>query len=377
MRRVFSAILTAIFLLGLWGCGRGTDRSEANTLPQPPSDQSSVTEPQVTQQPMVAIALPVVTEEHTSQDGVVLFRCVYQNMELTVSDQEIADAVIIDFLNRMDQLTAGSDDLLAQAEDAYMTGNAFNTYLSQITFAPKRIDQGVLSLFGENVIYTGSAHPEVTTLSLNYDLTTGKFLSSADIFSKSIDTAQLLQDILTSLEEKKDLLYEGYEDIVAETLKDCTNWFFSEDGLTFYFSPYEIGPYASGVITAEVSYDKLPGILLDAYFPAEKDVSFGELQIMAFDVEIMNTFTQTAEAFSGENGMQAVLYTNAYLENIRIERQQQTVSYHIFAAATLTPGDAIVIHAAPDDALQIHFTRGGEEVTKDLTLAAGTPSLAS
>ena len=372
MKRNLSALLAVLCVLCLSGC-RQMPVSPDNSTPIQSTNPVSDTQHRAEQQPMFAVALPVVTQKHTGDDGTVLQQSVYQNMELTLPDPEVADEVIIDFLNRIDPLTSESDALLEQAKSAYTQGTEFTPYLSQIIFTPKRLDQGVLSLMGEYVKYQGSAHPEVNTLSVSYDLTSGKALSTNDIFLEDADMSLLLNRVLDALDKQKDALYEDYESTVKALLKDSENWYLSKTGLVFYFSPYEIGPYASGVITAEVPYSTLTGILKDAYFPAEKDSTFGHMDVMAFDVDAMTPFTQIAEVVCAEDGHEAVLYTQGLLENIRILSPE---GFTVFAAATLSPGDGIILHRAAADTYTVQYDCGNETITSTLNFAAdSTPSL--
>lgn len=372
MKKSLSALLAVLFILYLPGC-RQTAISTDDTIPMPSHGPVSDSQALPEQQPMFAVALPVVTDEHKSDEDAVLLRSVYQNMELTVPDPEVADEVIIDFLNRIDPMTSESEALLAQAKDAYTPGAEFTPYLSQIIFTPERLDQGILSLMGEYVVYQGSAHPEVNTLSVTYDLTSGKALTSKDILLDGADMSALAESVLNALAEQKDALYEGYDSTVKALLKDSENWYLSKTGLVFYFSPYEIGPYASGVITAEIPYSALTGILNDAYFPAEKDTSFGHMDVTVFDVDAMASFTQIAEVVCAQDGQKAILYTQGLLENVRICTPD---GFPVFASATLSPGDSILLHGAVADSYSIGYDCGNETFTSTLRFSAdGTPSL--
>lgn len=372
MKKSLSALLAVLCIFYLPGC-RQTPIPPDNITPAPSTEQVSDDHVLPEQQPMFAVALPVVTDEHKADEGAVLLRSVYQNMELTVPDPEVADEVIIDFLNRIDPMTSEIDALLVQAKDAYTPGAEFTPYLSQIIFTPERLDQGILSLMGEYVVYQGSAHPEVNTLSVTYDLTSGKALSFKDILSEGVDMSALAEGVLNALDNQKDALYEGYGSTVKALLKDSENWYLSKTGLVFYFSPYEIGPYASGVITAEIPYSALTGILNDAYFPAEKDTSFGHMDVTAFDVDAMASFTQIAEVVCAQDGQKAVLYTQGLLENIQIYSPE---GFTLFASAALSPGDSIILHGAAADSYTIGYDCGNETFTSTLCFSAdGTPSL--
>ncbi len=370
MKRIISTVLIAASLLSLYACGDGP--KAPNSTPTPQESQKPALQHQATQLPMVAVALPSAVQEHTAQDGTLLLRTVYQNMELTVPDPDVADRVIVDFLNRTDLLTATGEELLLQAESAYKSGADFTPYLSQITFTPARIDQNVLSLFGEYVQYKGSSHPEVTTLSTTYDLTTGYPLSLSDVITTGTEH-QLLQAVLGALETQRESLYEGYKSTVEELLPDKENWYLSDAGLVFCFSPYEIAPYSAGVVTATIPYKELPGILNDAYFPAEKDTLWGELNVLPFTQENMARFTQSAEVVCGNGSTQAIVYTDGMLENVRVEIVNEQNYQTVLAVHALTSGDAIIIHGEAGQEFTVQYSSGDGITSATLTFAQDAP----
>ena len=65
----------------------------------------------------------------------------------------------------------------------------------------------------------------------------------------------------------RDQLYDDYEALVSKAFSDgdIPAWYLSDSGLCFAFAPYAIGPYASGIITIELSYEKLGQMLRPAY----------------------------------------------------------------------------------------------------------------
>ena len=318
---------------------------------------------------MTAISLPIFTDIKFAEDGSTLLQQKYQNIALTIPDADIADSVIIDFRNRSTQDDATIEELLNSALVAYTTATNWTPYLLQTTFAPKRIDQSVLSLFGEKVIYTGNSHPEIHYESVTYDLTTGSALTTTDILTpgKMDDFTNL---VIAALEAKitEIALYPDYQDTVLATLPNSENWYFTEHGLAFFFSPYEIAPYTSGIIVAEIPYAKLPGILLDAFFPAEKDSASGTLLASPFTVEAANTLTQSTELICQDAAKQIILHTDKHLTNLKIAVSDNYIDYTIFATAALTPGDGVVLHVPSNAALNIQYSSDGETIYQTLQI---------
>ena len=311
------------------------------------------------QKPMIAVSLPAVNETESAEDGTVIFNYSYQNMSLIVPDPEVADKVIVDFLNRIDQTAGHATQILDAARSAYSDNAQWTPYLCKIAYDPVRIDAGILSLIGSYTSYSGTPHPEKSYLAVNYDLVTGKVLSFEDILTADSVADTLYQYVIDSLRIHKDenSLYEGFETTVREhfdhILINDECWYFSQTGLCFYFSPYEIAPYASGVIVAEIPYDKLTGILNEAYFPAEAESSTGMVLPDTFIEKDLERFTQFSEVVLDNSGNKFLLYTESVVNHIRIEtgvlnedgtqfKPEQTV----FAAYSLTPGDAIMVESA-------------------------------
>lgn len=372
MKKALFFIVTALLIQLCCGCvaaPQSTAPSIGNTTPIVSTDPTaSTTEHEVSQLPMVAISLPVFTNTRYADDGTAMVQQKYQDIALTIPDADVADSVIIDFLNRTNQNEATIEELYASAMMAYTNAANWSPYLLQTTYAPKRIDLGILSLFGENVIFTGNSHPETNYTAVTYDLTTGVSLTTADILVNSSSMHQLTNLVINTLESMRDetMLYDGYEETVKSALPYSQNWYFTEQGLVFFFSPYEIGPYASGVITAELPYEQLPEILQDAYFPAEKDTASGILLATPFNVDAANTLSQSTEIICQNAQHQIILQTDTSLADLKIIMTDDYSHHTIFATATLTPGDGVILHMSTDDSLHVQYTSNGTTIYNKL-----------
>lgn len=379
MKRFFIIIICAIFLLSMASCAKEIDYSYDPT----PSAQDT-TDPQkpitslqpVSQKPMVALTMPTITETEKSDDGTVLMEYTYQNISLIVPDPEVGNRVILDFLNRIDETADTAQSVLESAKDAYTGADNWLPYVCSASYAPVRLDYGVLSLFGQTVVYNASAHPETVNQSFNYDLVTGEVLSLDRIMSANADLDALCDLVTTVLSEQEEdkMLYDGYTQVVKDRFSlNSADWYFSKTGLTFYFPPYEIAPYASGVIYADIPYEKLTGILSDAYFPAERESAGGKLTAELFTSENAQNYTQFAEVILDASGQDRILlHTDHYVQDVRIEYGSWSADGSnfipqstVFAAYGITPGDAIMLQTnleltAPQ--LLISYRTGEETV---------------
>ena len=322
-----------------------------------------------------AISLPVVQETEKASDGTEIFVSTYQNVELVLPDAEMADKVTLDLLNRMDT-SLDAQDILTQAKADYTPSGAWQSYICRNIYSPTRLDNGVLSLFGELTTYSGSAHAEGVYRSVSYDLATGDVLELHNVLLPHFDMNVLTGAIKAALNEQEaeNYLYSYYTQVVddrfAEDVLDDENWYFSQTGLCFYFPPYEIAPFSSGVIVAEVPYGKLAGILENAYFPEEIPATEGAMVKEAFDPEAYESFWE----ITLENGSAKILlHPSTNLYNIRLEwgsnGEEFTPEYTLFAAGALSPTDAIVITYANESTLsdlRISYTSGEKTVCQSI-----------
>ena len=324
----------------------------------------------------VAISLPVTRETEQAQDGTELFVSTYQNVELVLPDAEIADTITLDLLNRMDT-SANAQDILAQAKADYTPSNAWQSYICRNIYSPTRLDRGVLSLFGGLTTYLGNAHAEGVYNSVSYDLTTGIVLELHNILLPHFDMDVLKNAIKEVLarQEAENYLYSYYTQVVddrfAQDVLDDKNWYFTETSLCFFFPPYEIAPFSSGVIVAEVPYEKLTGILENAYFPEEIPATEGAMVKAAFDLEKYESFWE----ITLEKGSKKILlHPDTTLYNIRLEvgsnEGEFTPEYTLFSASALSSKDAIVI--TYDDAtslsnLKLSYTSNDKTVYQSIS----------
>ena len=376
MRKVLLLLLALCMLVSLFGCrapsnNSTNDTGASTTTPNTPST------PSIPQADLISVAVPVITETTKADDGTTLFSYTYQNIHLTMPEADIADKIIVDFLNRIDKTRSAAESLSNAAKAAYVPGKNWNPYQYQITYSPTRIDYNVLSMFGSNTSYNGASHPEAINVSVNYDLVSGNVLTLGNILTETATVDALYACVIDSLrtQEKDKFLYIGYEDAVKSRFSihfsDDTAWYFSQNGLCFYFSPYEIAPYSSGVVIAEVPYSKLSGILNDAYFPPEREAHEGVVSLFPATEENLEKFTQFSELILDEKADSFLLYTDTAVYDVVIEtatyssiKSEYEPQHTVFACGSLTPGDAIHIQAATsaDSDILILTYRSGTSV---------------
>lgn len=334
------------------------------------------------QMPMAAISLPVLSESEFADDGVEIFRYTYPNISITLPDADVADKVIVNFLNRVDATRENADYIYSLAKSAYRSADHWTPYQCVVNYTPTRMDMSVLSLLNSHTSFSGSSHPETVYESVNYDLITGDPISIYNIIDFEDNSDALIQLVNNSLREQETekFLFEEYADTVSDLFsgtKIDSRWYLSNDGLCFFFAPYEIAPYSSGLITAQIPYSDLTGILSDAFFPAERDGALGALIPKSFSDENAQQFSQIAELVINPDTDRVLLYTDQIVYDVEIEYGTWSASganfikqHTVFSASSLTPGDALMIEASFEDTipcLRVCYKTKGEIVSAYLS----------
>ena len=342
---------------------------------------SSPTEPYHSdqlQQPMHAILMPTVTDQFKADDGTVIFQRSYQRIQLILNGTDADETIAADLKRRMDSVLADTSDLEADARDHYTQEPEYWTaHFVDISYTPTRIDQSILSLFGNYSSYTGGTHPSLTTESVTYDLSTGNALKLRDILVENYSNSDLCALVAAALAPVSDELYYDYEtclqDIFSVNFSSIHNWYFSNSGLAFHFAPYEIAPYSSGTIIATIPYEDLGGILREQYLPSSEPAATGSMYAEMYLDDDSERFTFLAELELDPNGTRVLLHPDAAVTDLRIE--SGTWSYDgsryipvstVFAADSLGLSNGIILTADLTDeenVLRLVYSSGGQEVS--------------
>ena len=368
MKKLLAVLLTMGLILALSGCSAPAqeDPQVLTTAPAPtvPEDTTEpATEPLhpiEVSHPMHAISLPTVTETVCNDDGIQLLSFSFQRAQLFLENEEAAEKILGDLQVQMGTLVTAAENLEALAREEQPFSEDWSPYFIEIAYTPTRLDQAVLSLFGNQSSYSGGPHPSVATASVTYDLQTGEALYLDELLSADCTGQQLCQKIVAALSGQAESLYYDYEEALLDRftgdLHSIRDWYFSKNGLCFHFAPYDIAPYSSGTIVAEIPYSELTGILLEKYLPGEAPNATGSMYAEAYLEDDTERFNTIAQVLLAEEGTDILLYSDAPVTDVRIETgfrysdtQQYIAETVAFAADTIDIGDAIRLTADLSD----------------------------
>ena len=296
MKKLLSLLIAAALVFALCGC------EEIPTIELPEETPQPTAAPEVTPEPapetpeepadpaqvIVSITRSVENQYAPDDPQLLLLEFFYDTARVYVDGAEEATAAINDLLSRKEeQFYTGNDygdgysdglnGYLEMALDNYQyvreSGTELNlTFSATRTVDVKHIGERTLSMVLEDYNYTGGVHGMGVDTALVFDTRTGELLT-LDAISDDGEAlkAAIVDSLVTICQTDEDYAARLFEtDDLAGTLGGIVRegkWYFGVDGLTVFSDPYEIGPYASGIITFTVPYGELEGVLKEEYLP--------------------------------------------------------------------------------------------------------------
>lgn len=380
----FTAIMLALALaLLLCGC---SGLQNLKNVELPPLPDVSQTTPEATPAPTIEIDTSASTAESTLPQHVIVSMETHSEQHY---DPQNGEKLILTFsydtprvyIEGRDAAMNAINEYIATLDETYYTGNDYgldsdnivdgkiggvNAFLEAATdnyafavdtgdeslpleFASERsarverIDSRVLSLVYNTYTYTGGAHGNYGELAYNFDTESGERITLDTLSADPDGLVAFLREYVTKLyTEDADGYYSAnvYEDLtvdaennpIADLVRDGV-LYFNNEGMVFFAQPYEIGPYASGIIEFTVPYADLAGVIYDKYLPAERDAAPGALELKAQSdvadgsIEIIDKVTVDVpgEALCVQAvgtvydiRLSGVDYTNAFYETARL-----------------------------------------------------------
>ncbi len=123
---------------------------------------------------------------------------------------------------------------------------------STAEYLVRRSDSHLVSILRSEWGYTGGAHGYYAYSGLNISTGEGRILSLSDLVTDRAAFWQLVQEGLKS--RYTDLEESLFNEYFAEEDVNKLEWTAGYDGITCYFNPYTLGPYAIGAQTVTIPY---------------------------------------------------------------------------------------------------------------------------
>ncbi len=311
-----------------------------------------------------------VTQQQSSaktSSGTTAFTCQYDEVAVESrrypdQAQRISDQLGVYLRRRQEQTDRQEDEALEACRDADDAGEAFYSWSSFCDVTAQRIDDAYVSVVAYNSVYLGGAHSDSDQAAMNFDLASGSLMSLSSIF-KTKYKEQILDKLLHELSELESsfMLFDGYEATVREKFEqmpaDMTqNWYLTDRGVVFFYNPYEISPYASGVVSVELSYAELVGYLRDDFvWPSRDQKEENALLAVTQTDGIKRGDDDRVVTLDLGSGSELTITAEGEIRNLRVELVQlagdNVVSSNLLLAANrFTDQEALLLELPGDGA---------------------------
>jgi len=169
-----------------------------------------------------------------------------------------------------------------------------------------RADEAVLSVVESYEEYTGGVHGYYAKYGHNFDTKTGETLELGDVVT-DLDALkeELIQKINAQYEDL--LLVDAIEYISAAMTENdmMVSWAIGNEGLIFYFNPYDIASYADGLLTVMIPFAGKEALFAPKYTTTAQEyaVDLSTIATSGFDFEGNGTREQiTLTQIGSEDG---------------------------------------------------------------------------
>lgn len=140
------------------------------------------------------------------------------------------------------------------ADDEYFAHEETQERINAFSVDTVCVEDKFVSVRYSRSTYEGGAHGYHEDIALNFDTKTGKQITESDLFISGYQE-KLEQKILACMDK------ETREMLFSDQAEPNGNFMLTDKGIYYYFNPYEIGPYAAGVISSFIPWNELTELI--------------------------------------------------------------------------------------------------------------------
>lgn len=197
-----------------------------------------------------------VTNESSSLD---LLECSYEYPQILTKKEDSPQAMVNqDIMKEMEQRYQSNCeealvnalyivDLFSKPDD--LIGPSWFPLTASVTYRIPWNQYGVLSIVFLEFRWYGGAHPMTEQFSMTYNVETGKRITAPEVLGETEEEVkrQIANGFMKQFEEDPSKFF-------PDAIKDLANlkfeyrYYLMGDNIVFYFNPYELGPYVSGIL---------------------------------------------------------------------------------------------------------------------------------
>lgn len=213
----------------------------------------------------LSVSIPVSGIEWLDQ---LLLKTIYRQDDQTADQTPSAEATTAPLnLDRLKQeLAKQYDEMKAEAEENKLLGlsyELFSSYLGQRNH--------IASFSVHYDIYSGGAHGMYNTRYIHIDMDKKAVITLNELIAPGDQERVKAKLWARYVEERRDEndAYQGFVD--EKTFRVSDDFYFSANGISFVYPPYELGPFAEGEVELTLAWHEINELLQPAFRLNKKD----------------------------------------------------------------------------------------------------------
>lgn len=230
------------------------------------------------------------TFEEDVKDNNVITRVAWQKIRLSDAERSKFPALAASFDNINENYATEAKRLMEEFSVAAteLSGDEFNPAFCQAEHKlyVQRADNLIVSVLEESYEHTGGVHPNFSWSAHNHDTLTGEKVLLTDIVANTTGLEVLLEKKL--IEKYSDVSFDNLNDKFSNYSYEDYTWTIDYQGITFWFSPYDIAPYPVGTLSVRIWFDEYSDIFNKKYTEAPENyvISIPFTQDIDFDLSL-------------------------------------------------------------------------------------------
>lgn len=152
-----------------------------------------------------------------------------------------------------------------------MEGGEFNPAYCQAETKVyiQRADNHIVSFLENSYKHTGGVHPDHFVNGVNFDIYTGNKVVLKDVLTDTEKLPDILEKKIT--EKYTEVAFPDLKDKLSKYKTDDFTWTIDYQGMTFWFSPYEIASYPVGTLSVKIWFEEFLDMFNKEYLVAPEN----------------------------------------------------------------------------------------------------------
>ena len=228
------------------------------------SEPTETTVPVPTDIPLTLLRMDAIEVRETTDDGILLVGGTIEVPVFSNNDEDPAIARINESLAAYCEnlRRAAVKKIRPVAENDLRSDSPNIPFAYNVTATVTISSDTSVSIFFKAKTYTGGENSSVYGYGVAYNVETGDQYTLEDVFGDRLSEASAL--ILGRVKAAADGSPDDYypdRDGLVDFYGLADRWYFSEDGFTVFYVPYELAGFEAGILTFTVPYGDLNSVI--------------------------------------------------------------------------------------------------------------------